>query len=175
MDSSIDILLHELDDLIGPWWRQTPASADGMPPHITLLWPWKPLTAICEEDFAIVETIAAATPAARVELTEINSFPGVLWLRPEPADSLLALMRNLWAAFPDYPPFGGTLANEPVAHVTVAKAPDGDLDALAQEILQHIGPHLPLEVWIREVTVSVEGASPDGRWAPVRRFPLVAS
>lgn len=175
MDSSIDILLPELDDVIGPWWRETPAAADGMPPHITLLWPWKPSAAISEEDYAIIETIAASTPVARVALTEINRFPGVLWLRPEPADSLLALMRNLWAAFPDSSPYRGTLADEPVAHVTVAKAPDGELDALAQEILDHIGPRLPLEVLIREVTVSVEGASPDGRWEPVRRFPLVDS
>jgi hypothetical protein len=50
--SSIDILLPQLDDLIGQWWNQTIAAADGMPPHITLLWPWKSADDITDDALA---------------------------------------------------------------------------------------------------------------------------
>ena len=42
MDSSIDVLVPSIAPLIDQWYRATPGAIDGMPPHITLLWPWLP-------------------------------------------------------------------------------------------------------------------------------------
>ncbi|MHC4816813.1 MAG: hypothetical protein ACYTF8_01960 [Planctomycetota bacterium] len=43
MESSVDIHLAELADLVSPWREATvEVAARGVPPHITLLYPWKP-------------------------------------------------------------------------------------------------------------------------------------
>ena len=170
--SSIDILLPELDDLIGEWWNATSAAIDGMPPHITLLWPWKSASDITDEDFAAIAEVARQTPRLPVRLTSVDTFPGVLWLRPEPTDRLLVLMRRVWTAFPRYPPFGGSLPHEPIPHVTVAKAADEVLGDLAAQVHARIGSRLPIHLEVTDIAVSVEGAAPDGRWAPMRRFAL---
>jgi hypothetical protein len=166
--------LPELDDLIGEWWNTTSAAADGMPPHITLLWPWKSASDISDGDLAAIADIAAQTPRLRLRLTDLDTFSGVLWLRPQPTDPLLGLMRRLWAAFPSHPPFGGSLPHEPIPHVTVIKAPDELLGAVAAEVDSRIGHRLPVHLDVADIAVSVEGAAPGGRWAPVRRFALGA-
>ena len=170
--SSIDILLPDLNDLIGQWWHTTDAAADGMPPHITLLWPWKSRADISDEDFAMIANVARQTQPLHLRLTSLQTFPGVLWLRPEPTEALLVLMRRLWSMFPSHPPFGGSLPNEPIPHITVAKVPDGALDGLTAEVHSRIGSRLPIQLAVDDIAVSIEGAAPDGRWAPVRRFAL---
>jgi hypothetical protein len=39
--SAIVIQIERLRPLIGRWWERTPAAAHGMPPHLTLLVPWR--------------------------------------------------------------------------------------------------------------------------------------
>lgn len=84
--------------------------------HITVLGPWVP--APTADDRTAVAEIASTTTRFEVKLAQLHEFSdGLLHLRPEPDDELRGLTRRLAAAFPGYPPYGGTF--EPVPHLTL--------------------------------------------------------
>jgi 2'-5' RNA ligase len=85
--------------------------------HVTVLGPW--LTDPSTEELAVVASIAAQTHAFEFGLAEVAAFPdGTVHLRPEPAEPFARLTAQLWAAFPDCPPYAGEFADvEP--HLTL--------------------------------------------------------
>src|SRR5207253_2132826 len=69
-----------------------------------------------------------------IALGETARFPGLLYLRPEPAEPLVAITEGLVRAFPEFPPYGGEFV-EIVPHVTVALAGESAaLSARAERI-----------------------------------------
>ena len=165
--SSIDLLVPSAHPIVGEWYDTTLAAADGMPPHVTLLWPWvSSPTALTRLD----EVLAKAEPF-EVVFSNTGRFPGVAYLAPEPRRPLLDLMRIICAAFPDMPPYGGELDHEPVPHLTAAK---GDDEAFLDEIDMTLRHRLrePLTVRVDRISVSAKGVAPDGRWGVVREVQL---
>ena len=94
-----------------------------------------------------------------------NSAPGVVWLAPEPAAPFGRLIAAACAAFPSYPPYGGTI-DEPTPHLTIAEGGAIDADATVAAA----NPHLPFERAVSAITVIAE-QSP-GRWRVRWRLPL---
>ena len=74
-----------------------------------------------------------------VGFARMERFPGVLYLVPEPADSLRGLTLTIAERWPEAPPYGG-LHDDVVPHLTVACADDATLDAVEAELT----PRLPL-------------------------------
>lgn len=102
MTSSVDVLLPEVSDLVAPWYFRTPAAAvHGMPPHITLLWPW--VEPVIPDALDRLRRAVAPVEPFQVRLSSTGRFPGVLYLAPEPVLPLLGLARPLWSAFPEAP------------------------------------------------------------------------
>ena len=169
-ESAIDVWLPELAALLDRWRAPTvEVAAHGVPPHITLLYPWRPAP-VRATDIAEATAALAGTPPFTVTLRQLGRFPGVLYLRPEPDDVLRGITRRLVAAFPDTPPYGGRFP-DPAPHLTVAKgATEAELDRLEAVIGEHIGPHLPLRIAVRELAIDEEG--PDGVWYVRETLPL---
>jgi len=167
MKSSIDLHFPQLADFVQEWWQGV--HPKGVPPHITLLYPWRqPIT---DTDLGAVSAIAAAHDPFTVEFTAVASFAsGVVYLRAEPQSTLRRLTSRLVDAFPDTPPYGGRFA-DPVPHLTLGKArPGAELDGLQAQIAESLSGHVPL---VEDVcALSVIEEQPDGSWRTVTSFTL---
>ena len=168
-DSSIDILVPEAAPTVGEWYGRTQAALDGVPPHLTLLWPWRPSPG--PADLEAVANVARTAEPFTFRFERCGRFPGVLYLAPEPDDEIRVLMTRLATAFPDTPPFAGEFS-EPVPHLTVAKTDDPmEMAAIEEEVLTRL-TRAPLAVTVSELSVSVEGLGPRGLWGVTARYRL---
>jgi 2'-5' RNA ligase len=150
-------------------WRERTCEAKpsaGVPPHVTILFPFIPPSAIDEATIARLEVLVAHTKVFEVSFEATGRFPGVLYLEPTPAEPFLALTQRIGTHFPDFPPYGGAFA--PYAHLTVAQ---GD-DALLDEAERDIAPQLPLHAHVREALLFVEVEPDHGRWEIGAHLPL---
>ncbi|MFD9601984.1 2'-5' RNA ligase family protein [Streptomyces sp. NPDC059970] len=71
---------------------------------------------------------------------------GTVYLDPEPADTFSDLTRQLWEAYPEYPPFGGA-HSAPQPHLTLAYpwAPGHSQDTM-RAVAPEVGPLLPVRL-----------------------------
>ena len=163
MESSIDILVPASASLVGTFYGRTQSAADGMPPHITLLWPWvgAPVPP------GTIDRVRAATTGLApfvLRLGEVGRFPGVVYLAPEPRRLVDDVIARLAAAFPDTPPYGGRFGDAPMPHLTVGTSDDErQLDLIEHEVRARLVRPLTLEV--DRLSISEEGLGPGGRWA----------
>ena len=157
--------------VVGDWYGKTQAALDGMPPHITLVWPW--LDAPVPEA-GVDRARQALSGVERFVLTlrSCGRFPGALYLVPEPRAVLDLLIERLVVAFPETPPFGGEFGAAPVPHLTAAKSPDeNELDSI-QAILERSLSDRPVVVLVDRVSISEESLGTDARWAVRAELPL---
>lgn len=155
-------------------WREPslPTALRDVPPHITLLGPWRPAP-VAPDDIVSVSEALAGIESFRLTFRSVERFAshGVLYLRPEPDALVREMIRRLVRAFPETPPYRGSVA-DPVPHLTVAVAsPDDDLDRLHAEILRELTPQLPLQALVREITIAEQ--QEDGTWIAAHLLPLV--
>jgi 2'-5' RNA ligase len=149
--------------------RFDPSATDGVPAHVTLLYPFMPPDALTDEVRAEIAQLVAAQPAFPFALRRVERWPDVVWLAPEPAAPFRDLVERLAAAFPDYPPYGG--AHEAIVpHVTIAQDPrPGYLEA-AEHALPAL---LPIRDVAREAWLIAH--VPGQPWRSVWRLPLGAA
>ena len=96
--------------------RLDPAAADGVPAHVTLLYPFMPAEALTDDVRAEIARLVVEQPAFPFALTRVERWPDVVWLAPEPAAPFRRLTERLATAFPDYPPYGG-IHDEVIPHL----------------------------------------------------------
>jgi 2'-5' RNA ligase len=145
--------------------RGTTAAASGVPAHVTILYPFLPaalLTSVIRDE---VGRIASAERPFTAQFARVERWPGVVWLAPEPAAPFARLVAAACAAFPDYPPYGGTFG-EPTPHLTIAQGAVIDADAAVAAA----NPHVPFERAVSAVAVIAQ--QPSGRWRLRWRLPL---
>ncbi len=115
---------HEVQAIAVPIIRQfAPDSLVPFRPHITLLFPFVPyaqLDAACLK----LRTLAETIPPFTVTLEGYGQFPGVIYMNPTNPESIQAVFRQLFSAFPDYPPYEGHFGNDLKPHLTVAHFDD---------------------------------------------------
>lgn len=154
--------------LIAPWaQRYDPSTARGVPPHVTVFFPFLPTNEVTGEVLARLEQLFASHPATEVDLAGVGMFEQgeVLHLRPEPDTTFRAMTRQLQQAWPDLQPYGGR-HGDPVPHVTVGfHIPRPSARHAARALLLA----LPVRVHIHSVQLWGEG--PDV-WTHVSTFPL---
>jgi hypothetical protein len=127
-------------------WRQLhdPAAADGIPGHITAVFPFVPPPHLDGEVLDRVRKLVVGFARMDFRLERLDEFPGVLWLRPEPDAAFRQLTSALVEAFPAYPPYEGRFADSQ-PHLTVAMVDAGASQrALRSEIELDLGDSLPL-------------------------------
>lgn len=132
--SGLIITIPEAEPFVSSWRaRYDPNARDGVPAHVTVLFPFKPYDAIDATDMRALGAIFSAQPSFELTLFEIGRFPGVLWLAPRPSDPVNGLASALGKLFPDFPPYQGAFDNV-IPHLTVALAEESVLDEIEADL-----------------------------------------
>jgi len=141
------------------------AARRSVPAHVTILYPFVPAS---ELTLAVREQIAGIAGEFRafdVTFATVGRWPGVVYLEPSPSSPFAALIDRCAAAFPEHPPYAGTIP-EVIPHLTVV---EGD-DVGVEEIVAAAEAALPFQAKAAALEVLVE--ADDGRWRPGWRLPF---
>ncbi|WP_376099383.1 2'-5' RNA ligase family protein [Roseomonas sp. CCTCC AB2023176] len=168
--SALVVLVPQAEPLVADTrFQHDPAAAEGVPAHVTVLYPFIPPHRLDEAAVARVAACFAVIPRFGYALTRVARFPGVLYVAPEPAEPLRALTLAAWRAFPDFPPYGGRYPDI-VPHLTVAATADeAALSRVAAAFAPIAEAGLPIRAEAREVAMLTDESGP---WRTVATFPL---
>jgi 2'-5' RNA ligase len=112
---------HEVQAIAVPILRQYALdSLIRVPPHITLMFPFVPF----EQLDSAAQTIKSISTDIRpfdVTLSSYDQFPGVIFMQPANPEPIKAVFKQIYDAFPLYPPYGGAFGNDLHPHVTVGE------------------------------------------------------
>jgi hypothetical protein len=130
-----------------------------------VLFPFLPTGGITAEVTADLQTLIATFPTFGFQLTHVECFPDVLYLRPEPEESFRELTTAVVDRWPECPPYGGAFENV-IPHLTIAALP------APPSLRENIARILPLTAFADELWLMRPDAT--GRWVQNSRFPLRA-
>jgi len=149
------------------------SAAQGVPAHITILYPFIPPDKITPDVLADLRELFAQFSAFEFTLPETRRFPEVLYLAPSPAERFKALTQVVVELYPDYPPYDGEFAVADLTpHLTIAdRLEAAQLDNFEREFMQLHGAQLPVKAQAQEVAL-IDNTS--GRWETRARFKLAA-
>jgi 2'-5' RNA ligase len=151
-ETALVVLVPELEPLIGAWRRDhTSDGACGMPPHVTLIYPFADSSEVGPYLPELAEELGRFSPF-ELAFRGTRRFPETLYLEPEPAEPFVAMTQALASAFPDFPPYGGQL-DEIVPHASIAQGGEPLFARVEDEVV----PRLPVSVrveraWLMEDT-----------------------
>src|SRR3954453_20157245 len=74
-----------------------PSATDGVPAHITLLYPFLAPTAVDAEVLNALKACFSGFAPISYELGELRRFPGVLYLAPHPDEPFRQLTMAIWS------------------------------------------------------------------------------
>jgi hypothetical protein len=154
--------------------RLDEAARDGVPAHITVLYPFLPPAGIDEALLASLGTMFAGHAAFGFTLDKVGWFSEeTVWLGPRAAAPFSALTGLIAAAFPSCPPYGGQHA-EVIPHLTIGHL--GGPQAL-RAAAESVRPRLPIEAVATEVILMAgprpgNPDTPPGQWRTIAAFPL---
>ena len=160
------------EHVLAPWRARHDRSAfeRRIPAHITILFPLVPATAVDDDLLAALAALYVPVAPFAYELERLDSFPGIVWLRPEPAAPFHALIARTRAAFPGSPPYGDPTL-EPEPHCTVGVPGDrGQLATTLAELQAGLAPVLPIRCEARAVSLLEERS--DETWLLRATFPF---
>lgn len=172
MRSAVIVAVPEAAGAVDHWREQTCSDKPsvGVPPHITLVFPFVPADQLNDEAIASLAAVASATAAFEFELRTTARFPAVLYLEPEPAATFTRLTEAIVRRFPEYPPYEGAF-DVVVPHLTVAQ---GEAPLLA-EVEVDVARLLPISAVAHELVLLEEIEPDSGRWQVRARLPLSRS
>jgi 2'-5' RNA ligase len=137
--------------------RYDGADENGIPAHVTILFPFGDREDGLEELFARFEPFDFT-------LARVERWPTVLWLAPEPAERFVELTQALVERYPEYQPYEGehetVIPHLSVAHRTQAPP----------EVDEELRRVLPIPARATHVLQIEEYA--EDRWRERRRFRL---
>ena len=154
--------------------RLDEAARDGVPAHITVLYPFLSPAGIDNTLHAALGRLFAGHAAFQFTLDKVGWFgEELVWLGPRDPASFTALTDLAFGAFPSCPPYGGRHA-EVIPHLTIGHV--GGPRALGAAA-GSVRPCLPIEAVATEVILmagprpGIPGAPP-GQWRTIAAFPL---
>jgi 2'-5' RNA ligase len=165
--SGLVLLVPELGPLINDLRdRHDPAARQGMPPHVTVLYPFMAPVKLGPTRRRRLAEVIRAFPPMELSFSRIGRFPEVLWVAPEPAEPVATMVRAIAAAFPDYPPYGGQF-DTIIPHVTVAHGEGFDLAALEPRLRARFARPVACRVEAVSLFTTVRR-----KWREIDRFRL---
>lgn len=167
--SGLIIEVSAAEPATGEWRRQLdPQAVLGVPPHLTVLYPFVAPDQIDATTITAVERALAPVRSFDFELARIDWFGdrSVLWLAPDPVEPFQQITAALAQAFPEYPPYGGEFDGL-TPHLTVATRGTSSELRRAEDELRRC---LPIQATADAVTLMVE--LPDRRWQRRQVFAL---
>jgi hypothetical protein len=130
--------------------RLDEAARDGVPAHITVLYPFLPPAGIGEPLLASPRKLFAGIAAFEFTLDQVGWFgEEVVWLGPRDPAPFTALTALVCAAFPSCPPYGGQ-SPEVIPHLTIGQA--GRPQALRAAV-ESVHPCLPIKATAAQVSL----------------------
>ena len=163
------VLVHvpEAEPVVGEWrLRHTYDAPLGIPPHVTLLFPFVPADGLGAEVEEPLARVLGEVEPFDVTFERTARFPDVLYLEPRRSEPFAALTEAIAAEWPEHPPYEG--AHEVVIpHLTVAESND---EELLGRIVADVEPKLPVRKHVREAQLYAEDEA--GRWHERNRLPL---
>jgi hypothetical protein len=167
MNTGLVLLIPEAESLVSGWRLKHDASAaQGMPAHVTLLYPFMPFAKIDAGCHAKLAALFAGVRAFDLTFSQSERLPEIVWLLPEPDLPVRDLTRKIAKAFPDYPPYGGVY-DDPTPHLTVAQGDDIALETVAAGL----AGRFKAPIRSRITSCSLFALRPEG-WREQRAFPL---
>jgi hypothetical protein len=157
--------------------RLDPSARDGVPAHLTVLYPFLPPALIDDAVLASLAALFAAVPAFAFTLDRVGWFgDDVVWLGPRDARPFRTLTTLAWEAFPSRAPYGGQYTDV-IPHLTVGHLGDPAALRAAGEAVR---PYLPVEAGAAEVTLMAgprpgTPGTPPGQWRTLAAFPLLGA
>jgi 2'-5' RNA ligase len=172
-ESCLLVPVPEAEPVVGRFrGRLDPAAAQGVPAHVTILYPFVLPDAITSEVIDLAAAAVASVPAFECTFARTSWFGrDVLWLAPEPDQPFRALTTALHAAFPQYPPFGG-IYPDVVPHLTIGTRPPGGLATL-EAAEADVWPALPVRTFVSSAAL-MTGTQAAASWRVAAEFPLGA-
>jgi 2'-5' RNA ligase len=162
------VLVHvpEAEPVVGEWrLRHTYDAPLGIPPHVTLLFPFVPADELSQVEDRLTRLVGQAKPFA-VTFERTARFPTVLYLEPHPPEPFTALTEAITQEWPEHPPYEGEHETV-IPHLTVAESEDA---GMLGRIEADVAPKLPVRAQVSAAQLYVEDAS--GRWHERRTIPL---
>ena len=141
----------------------------GIPPHVTLLYPFVPPGELGLA-LPLLQAVVAGQDRFAFELSEVRIFSRTIWLAPEPDRPFIALTKAIEAAFPNYPHWGGEF-EEVIPHLTLADGVEAPaLEPTLARLRALVEPLLPMKLAADDATILVN--EPSGHWVAAARLPL---
>jgi 2'-5' RNA ligase len=168
-ESAIEIVVDHPSIAVLPYWQHM--ATLGVPPHVTLLYPWRPAP-IDSASIDILRAVAQRFRPFTMSLDQVETFPkGVVYATVEPDGLLRSMIQALTHAFPDTPPFRGEFAAiGPAPHCTLAKCDASQLDAHQRDLTERLDTVLPATINV--TSICVEQESDSGVWSVTSTIPL---
>jgi hypothetical protein len=128
-----------------------------IPLSLTLLYPFLPPSSIGDAELAELRGFFAAQPAFSFVISRVAQWEGggAVYGVPEPDEELRALMRALWARYPQCPPYGRP-GSDPPPHASLTLDGGDDPDTLPARVEQRLANVLPARFEITEVALMEE-------------------
>jgi 2'-5' RNA ligase len=167
-ESALLVPVHDAEESVaGLRSMLDPAAAQGLPAHVTLLYPFGPVRSFAEEECEALAAAVASCPAFDFILSTMAWFDDrVLYLAPEDPTPFVALTTALVTLFPAFPPYRGEY-DSIVPHMTVA---EGARPWRMRRGARALAKVLPIECRADAVWWMTPGI--EGRWVVNRRFAL---
>ncbi len=134
--SALIVAVPEAEEAVGPFRAVLDRAASwGVPPHVTVLYPFLPPSRLDDEVLAAVGDLVGTVPRFELTLTHVEWFGDtVVWLAPRPGRPFRELTAAVWRRFPEVPPYEG-VHTDSVPHLTIGHdAPRGVLDQAAEVV-----------------------------------------
>ena len=169
--SAVVVSVPDAEPIVSGWRRLFDSSAaQGMPAHVTALYPFLPPARLTDGVIAQLLDICATFPAIEVEFKSTSRFPNHLYLEPEPPDKLVALTEAITAVWPETPPYGGAF-DAIVPHLTVAQEGQVASEQQLREIEADLLIRLPIRTRLTHAGVYL---CESGRWRAHTNLPFAA-
>ncbi len=151
--------------------RYDRAASFGVPAHVTVGFPFKPVRMLTDADHERLASAFARVPAFVLRGERTGWFgEDYLHVPVSPPADVLGLIALVGGLFPEYPIYGGAI-DEVVPHVTIGPAARAELRAVEKEV----SARLPFVVDVTEVELwagpPLDGPVGDG-WRLVRAYAL---
>jgi hypothetical protein len=165
-ESAIIVPVDGVDPIVGPLrLRYDPSAALGVPPHITLLYPFRPPQAAGKE-IGTLSKLFASIETFEFSLVEMRRFSRTSYLHPDKPEIFLHMAAMLMEKWPDCRPYNGAVA-EVIPHLTVADQVEANV---LDEVERSLAGNLPLPCVAREAWLLFSNAS--GHWSRQAALPF---
>ncbi len=161
-ESALAVLVPEAESLVERFRLQhDPSAAAGIPAHITLLYPFKPLGEITTETIQTLEKLFSSISCFDCSFSEWQRLPGVIYLAPVPDEPFKQMTEAVSERFPETPPYAGQFLDI-IPHLTVAQNDDPNrLKEIADEFDRAATDALPIYARVNEIVLLDNEV---GRW-----------